>query len=93
MNWQPMALIEFEQTPNPDALRVQTGRVFTHGPALGFDRTSEDGIPALFKPRECLASGDPDMMTWQLRSAPPLTLGYALYDNAKVILADLRRAG
>jgi Fe-S cluster biogenesis protein NfuA len=34
-----MALIEFELTPNPDALRVQNGQVFTHGQALDFDRS------------------------------------------------------
>jgi Fe-S cluster biogenesis protein NfuA len=40
-----MALIEFEQTPNPDALRVQTGQVFTRGPALDFDRSSDAPHP------------------------------------------------
>lgn len=40
-----MALIEFEQTPNPDALRVQTGQVFTRGPALDFDRSSQGSNP------------------------------------------------
>jgi Fe-S cluster biogenesis protein NfuA len=40
-----MALIEFEQTPNPDALRVRTGRVFTHGPAFDFDQSSKDAPP------------------------------------------------
>jgi Fe-S cluster biogenesis protein NfuA len=40
-----MALIEFEHTPNPDALRVQNGQVFTHGPALDFDRSNADEHP------------------------------------------------
>jgi hypothetical protein len=35
-----MALIEFEHTPIPDALRVQTGHMFTNGPALDFDRSN-----------------------------------------------------
>jgi hypothetical protein len=35
-----MALIEFEHTPNPDALRVQNGQMFTNGPALDFDRSN-----------------------------------------------------
>jgi Fe-S cluster biogenesis protein NfuA len=40
-----MALIEFEFTPNPDALRVQNGQVFTHGPALDFDRSDTGQHP------------------------------------------------
>ena len=40
-----MALIEFEHTPNPDALRVQNGQVFTHGAALDFDRTNAGEHP------------------------------------------------
>lgn len=40
-----MALIEFELTPNPDALRVQTGQVFTNGPALDFNRSSAGDHP------------------------------------------------
>ncbi|GGD93773.1 iron transporter [Tsuneonella deserti] len=40
-----MAFIEFEQTPNPDALRVQTGQVFTTGAALDFDRSSAAAPP------------------------------------------------
>jgi Fe-S cluster biogenesis protein NfuA len=40
-----MALIEFELTPNPDALRVQTGQVFTHRPALDFDRANPGEHP------------------------------------------------
>jgi Fe-S cluster biogenesis protein NfuA len=40
-----MALIEFELTPNPDALRVQNGQVFTHGAGLDFDCTKPGDHP------------------------------------------------
>ena len=40
-----MALIEFEHTPNPDALRVQTGQMFTNGPARDFDRSNCGDYP------------------------------------------------
>jgi Fe-S cluster biogenesis protein NfuA len=35
-----MAFVEFEQTPNPNALRVRSGQTYTTGPALEFDRSS-----------------------------------------------------
>jgi Fe-S cluster biogenesis protein NfuA len=40
-----MAMIEFEQTPNPDALRVQSGQRFTSGASLDFDRMSTELSP------------------------------------------------
>jgi Fe-S cluster biogenesis protein NfuA len=35
-----MALIQFQQTPNPDALREQNGQVLARGAALDFDRSN-----------------------------------------------------
>jgi Fe-S cluster biogenesis protein NfuA len=40
-----MALIEFECTPNPDALRVQNGQRFALGAARDFDRSNAAGHP------------------------------------------------
>jgi Fe-S cluster biogenesis protein NfuA len=40
-----MAIVEFEQTPNPNALRVRTGERFTTGPPLEFDRTANVSHP------------------------------------------------
>lgn len=40
-----MALIEFEHTPNPDALRVQNGQVFARGAAQDFDRSNAGDHP------------------------------------------------
>lgn len=33
-----MGLVEFEPTPNPNALRVGSGQIFTHGPPVEFTR-------------------------------------------------------
>lgn len=33
-----MGLVEFEPTPNPDALRLRSGQTFTHGAPVEFDR-------------------------------------------------------
>jgi Fe-S cluster biogenesis protein NfuA len=42
-----MAIVEFEQTPNPNALRVRAGQNFTSGPALEFDRTAKVSHPVV----------------------------------------------
>jgi Fe-S cluster biogenesis protein NfuA len=40
-----LGIVEFEQTPNPNALRVHSGRKFTNGPPLEFDRENGAGHP------------------------------------------------
>jgi Fe-S cluster biogenesis protein NfuA len=40
-----MAIIEFEPTPNPDALRIHAGRQFTAGPPIEFDRREDAPHP------------------------------------------------
>jgi Fe-S cluster biogenesis protein NfuA len=40
-----MALIEFEYTPNPDAVRVQNGQVFARGAAQDFNRSNAGEHP------------------------------------------------
>lgn len=40
-----MGIVEFEQTPNPDALRVRSGRPLTNGAPLEFDRRDEAEHP------------------------------------------------
>ena len=40
-----MPIIEFEETPNPDALRVQSGQQFTSGAGFDFDRSSSEPHP------------------------------------------------
>jgi len=40
-----MGLVEFEPTPNLDALRLRSGRVFNDGPPAEFDRRSADPPP------------------------------------------------
>lgn len=41
-----IGIVEFEQTPNPDALRVRSGRKFNNGPPLEFAR-GEPAAPPL----------------------------------------------
>jgi len=82
-------LIEFEQTPNPDALRVQTGRVFTHGPALDFDRSSE-GAPPLAA-RLLVIDGIERVMIGRdfvavVRSGPAVPWGRLRADIAHVLI-------
>jgi Fe-S cluster biogenesis protein NfuA len=40
-----IGIVEFEQTPNPNALRVRSGRTFINGPPLEFDRDKAAGHP------------------------------------------------
>jgi Fe-S cluster biogenesis protein NfuA len=40
-----MGLVEFEQTPNPDALRVRSGHTLTNGPPLEFDHGDAEDHP------------------------------------------------
>ena len=40
-----MGIVEFEQTPNPNALRVRSGRTLTKGPSLEFDHQDEPAHP------------------------------------------------
>jgi Fe-S cluster biogenesis protein NfuA len=40
-----LGIVEFEPTPNPNALRVRSGRKFTHGPPLEFDRENAAAHP------------------------------------------------
>jgi Fe-S cluster biogenesis protein NfuA len=42
-----MAIVEFEHTPNPNALRIRAGRRFTNGPPLEFDRTAIASHPLI----------------------------------------------
>ena len=48
-----MGIVEFEQTPNPDALCVRPGRRLTNGPPLEFARADESTHPLV---AELLAS-------------------------------------
>jgi Fe-S cluster biogenesis protein NfuA len=40
-----IGIVEFEQTPNPNALRVRSGRTFTNGSPLEFDRENRTDHP------------------------------------------------
>src|SRR5690606_23361597 len=40
-----MGIVEFEQTPNPNALRVRSGRTLTKGPSLEFGHRDESTHP------------------------------------------------
>ena len=40
-----MGIVEFERTPNPNALRVRSGQTFTKGAALEFDRDNGSSHP------------------------------------------------